>query len=170
MTRLYRLNPIAAGSRGLNIGITLPPAVPVVEETVCPPSTGGLEWGYLDAEVTSVTATAEYSDNTFSAEPTASTVVWEWTAGDSGLLCQIVNTSGFPINHSVLDFTITVSGTGSTMAQTATSNSGTDTLFNFFVPPGRAVAMALDQVQVTPVSFQVLVAIVDGLAIDIPAG
>lgn len=56
MTRLYRLNPIAAGSRGLNIGITIPPAVPVVEETVCPPSTGELPWGYLDAEVTSVTA------------------------------------------------------------------------------------------------------------------
>lgn len=81
MTRLYRLNPIAAGSRGLNIGITLPPVPPVAPvpaETVFQPSTGRLTWGYLDSETTSVTGTAEYADNTSSAEPTASPVVDGW--------------------------------------------------------------------------------------------
>jgi len=155
MTRLYRLNPIAAGSRGLNLGITLPPVVPVPAETECPASTGGLEWGYLDAEVTSVTGTAEYADNTFSAEPTASPVVWEWTAGDDDLLCQIINTSGFPINYSVRDFTITVSGTGSTMSQTITSYAGNDTLLSFLVQGSRTVTLTMDKVQVNPVSFQI---------------
>ena len=155
MTRLYRLNPIAAGSRGLNLGITLPPAVPVPAETECPASTGGLEWGYLDAEVTSVTATAEYADNTFSAEPTASPVVWEWTASFGDTLCRIINTSGFPINFAVLDFTVTLSGTGSTMSQTITSYAGNDTLLSFLVQGSRTVTLTMDQVQVNPVSFQI---------------
>lgn len=155
MTRLYRLNPIAAGSRGLNLGITLPPAVPVPAETECPASTGGLEWGYLDAEVTSVTETAEYADNTFSAEPTDSPVVWEWTANSGDTLCRIINTSGFPINFAVLDFSATLSGTGSTMSQTITSYAGNDTLLSFLVQGSRTVTLTMDQVQVNPVSFQI---------------
>lgn len=155
MTRLYRLNPIAAGSRGLNIGITLPPVAPVPAETVCPPSTGGLTWGYLDSEVTSVTGTAEYADNTFSAEPTASPVVWEWTANSGDTLCRIINTSGLPINFAVLDFTVTISGLGSSMTQTITSSAGNDTLLSFFVLAGRTVTLTMDQVQTNPVSFQI---------------
>lgn len=55
----------------------------------------------------------------------------------------------------MLDFTITVSGTGSTMSQTITSYAGNDTLFGFVVASGRTVTMTLDQVQVNPVSFQI---------------
>jgi hypothetical protein len=155
MTRLYRLNPIAAGSRGRNIGITLPPVANGHAETDYSTSTGGLTWGYLDAVVRSITEEAHYVPHTFSAAPTDWPVIWEWTAGDSDLLCQIINTSGFPINHSVLDFTVTISGLGSSMTQTITSSAGNDTLLSFFVLAGRTVTLTMDQVQTNPVSFQI---------------
>lgn len=155
MTRLYRLNPIAAGSRGRNIGITLPPVANWHAETDYSTSTGGLTWGYLDAVVDNITEAANYDGDTFSVAPTDWPVIWEWTAGDSDLLCQIINTSGFPINNSVLDFTITISGTGSTMSQTVTSSAGNDTLFGFVVASGRTVTMTLDKVLVNPVSFKI---------------
>lgn len=157
MTRLYRLNPIAAGSRGLNIGITLPAVVTVAAQADGQDSAGGaLTWGYLSELVDRTPSeTAHYDGVTFSAEPTASPVTFVWTAESGDTLCRIVNTSGFPINSSVPNFTVTLSGTGSTMSQTITSDAGNDTLLSFFVLAGRTVTLTMDQVQTNPVSFQI---------------
>lgn len=155
--RRFRLTPLAPSRAGVNIGITLPAVVTVAAQADGQDSAGGaLTWGYLSESVDSTPSeTAYYDGVTFSAEPIASPVTFVWTAESGDTLCRIVNTSGFPINYSVLDFTVTISGLGSSMTQTITSSAGNDTLLSFFVLAGRTVTLTMDQVQTNPVSFQI---------------
>jgi len=154
--RRFRLTPIAPSRAGMAIGITLPAAVPGVAQTDGQDSAGGgLTWGYLSELVGTPSETAHYDGVTFSAEPTASPVTFVWTAESGDTLCRVVNTSGFPINYSVFDFTVTISGLGSSMTQTITSSAGNDTLLSFFVQAGRTITLTMDQVQTNPVSFQI---------------
>jgi len=151
--RRFRLTPLAPSRAGMNIGITLPA---VAAQADGQDSAGGaLTWGYLSELVGTPSETAHYDGVTFSAEPTASPVTFVWTAESGDTLCRIVNTSGFPINYSVPDFTVTISGLGSSMTQTITSSAGNDTLLSFFVLAGRTVTLTMDQVQINPVSFQI---------------
>lgn len=170
MTRLYRLNPISPGSRGLNIGITLPPVAPVPAETECPTSTGGLTWGYLSGFVADIYPfetedyinTAAYASNTFSATATADLAVWEIdaTALTDTLVCRVLSVSGegspWVESSSFQAFSLR---SGSSATTTLINHGeGAETFDTFLIAPG-SIAQIACTVLAADIAFQVRAAV-----------
>ena len=148
MTRLYRLNPIAAGSRGLNIGITLPAAVPVAAETECPecPS-GALVWSDL-GDILSIypfetpdwTNTAAYASGTFTATASADPVIWEIdpTALTDPPPCRVmaVDGEGSPWVESSSFQVFSILSGSSSVTTFINHADGSQTMDTFLIAPG----------------------------------
>lgn len=146
--RRFRLTPIAPSRAGMNIGITLPAAVPVAAQAAC--QSGSLTWGYV-GDYTTVTASANpaygssYTAPTFRIDDSTNDYA-EWeidtTALDVPLICRLdLITTGM---ESELDGLIMESGYGAAFTTVVLTPYPTDGTLQqwFFLAPGTTARLA----------------------------
>ena len=170
--RRFRLTPLAPSRAGMNIGITLPAAVPVAAETECPecPS-GALVWSDL-GDILSIypfetpdwTNTAAYASGTFSATASADPVVWEIDASASTdtLICRVfpVDGQGSPWDEftSFQAFALADAGGSATSTTFINHSEGSATMDTFLIPPG-CTAQISGNVLAADIAFTVRAAV-----------
>lgn len=170
--RRFRLTPLAPSRAGMNIGITLPAAVPVAAETECPecPS-GALVWSDLGDilsiypfETSDWTNTAAYASGTFTATASADPVIWEIDASASTdtLICRVfpVAGEGSPWNEfdAFQAFAIKDAGGSTTSTTFINSAFGSATMDTFLIPPG-CTAQIFGDVLAADIAFTVRAAV-----------